>query len=500
MTTARYPGGSLSEITCQRSVNGANFSSGNQNYVFSIGAPNIFVPKESYFIIDATLTYEGRQPTMNDEIAFSLDAGACMYDNAYVKVGGQDVSSVTNFLPQASIVKHRLSDPKHLRDSVGASVSMLNPFFRDRRQQIAVDGGTEYSELTIIPKNPANNNSMIAIDTAGVCTGVGTNFVTADPNFIIVKGMRFTVINITDATELEVAVTPDLLLGAVGATTEYTLYKNEELVGLGANRQFIKWQPPCGFFDHNEPMGAGDYMITLNPNSEFKKAMVESAFVRQVGTGAGQFDVVINDVKLYIATYQYILPNTPTQFALRELLVQSKTVSGGSEQFTFTVPPSTYALSFFLQANTAGTNTFYSPTKLTTNLQEQNGLESYQITYANKTVPQTRWTGGIGTIGALPGQIKRLTVQQRYYDTFTESGLIVAGPETIVEWIDNGQLVYHNFVRDSKYPATQVQFSLTGSQTYTVPTKLYLVAHYKTGTAIESSDGMITSVRQLAIV
>lgn len=500
MTTARYPGGSLSEVTCQRSVNGASFASGNQNFVFSVGAPSIFVPRESYFIIDATLTYEGRQPTLNDEIAFALDAGACIYDNAYVKVGSQDISSVTNFLPQASIVKHRLSDPKHIRDSVGASVSMLNPYFRDRRQQIAVDGGTEYSELSIFPKNPLTNGSTIAIDTAGVVTGVGTDFNSSEPNFIIVKGMRFTVINITDNTELSVAVTPDLLLGAVGATTEYTLYRNEELAGLGANRQFIKWQPPCGFFDHNEPMGAGDYMITLNPNSEFKKAMVQSSSNLSVGTGAGQFDVVINDVKLYIATYQYILPNTPTQFALKELLVQSKSLSGGSEQFTFTVPPSTTGLSFFIQANSAGSNTFYPPTKLITNSEEQNGLESYQITYANKTVPQTRWTGGIGTIGALPGQIKRLTVQQRYNDTFTESGLIVAGPETIVDWIDNGQLVYHNFVRDSKYPATQVQFSITGSQTYTVPTKLYLVAHYRTGTAIESSDGMITSVRQLAIV
>jgi hypothetical protein len=502
MTTAKWPEGSLSEVTCQRSVQGPNFASGNQTFVWSVGSPNIFVPSESYFVLDVTVTAEGRQPLLSDEIALSTDPGACLYNNAYAKVGGQDVSSVTNFLSQASIVNNRLKKTKTWTETVGKSVHGLEPSFLERQKSIAYDGKFTYDQASLV--NVSNNPAAtIAITALGVITGVNTTFLANDFDQIIYNGIHLKVTSISSDTAATVEVTAQLTAnGNIAAATidKYQLYLGGSAYSLGNNRQFIVWQPPIGFFDYSEPMGAGDYMIQLNPNADFKKSVVSSTSDKTVGNGAGQFDFVVNDVKLYIATYKHTIPDTPVIMGLRESLVQSKTLTGGTEQFQFTVPPSTVGISFFVQANAAGSNTEYSPTYLGTDDAEQNLISSYQITYANKTLPQTRWSGVLDVIGATPNQISRDTLQQRYYDTFTEAGLIEYGPETLNDWVTGGQLVYNNFVRSSEYRATQVQFSITSTAAYTVPTKLYLVAHYKTSTEIQTSMGMITSVRSLSVM
>ena len=502
MTSARFPHGQLSEITCQRSVQGPNFSSGNQVFVWSVGAPNIFVPSESYFVIDCTVTANGNQPLLSDEIALSTDPGACLYNNAYAKVGGQDVSSVTNFLSQSSIVNNRLKKTKTWTETVGKSVHGLEPSFPERQKAISYDGKFNYDQASLVnvSSDPA---ATIAITALGVVTGVSTLFASNDFDTIIYNGIHLKVINITSDTAATVEVTAQLTAnGNIAAATidKYQLYSGARTSSLGNNRQQIVWQPPIGFFDYSEPMGAGDYMIQLNPNSDFKKSAVQSNVEKAVGNGAGQFDFVVNDVKLYIATYKHTIPDTPVIMGLRESLVQSKTLSGGTEQFQFTVPPSTVGLSFFIQANSAGSNTKNSPTYLGTDEAEQNLISSYQMTYANKTVPQTRWSGVLDVIGATPNQISRNTLQQRYYDTFKEAGLIEYGPESLTDWTKGGTVVYHNFVRDSEFRATQLQFSITGPVAYSVPTKLYLVAHYKTSVEIQTAQGLITSVRSLSVM
>ncbi len=503
MTSARYPHGSLSEITCQRSVRGPNFASGNQTFVWSVGQPNCFVPSESYFVIDATVTANGRQPILSDAIALSTDVGACLYNNAYAKVGGQDVSSVTNFLPQASIVNNRLKKTKTWTETVGRSIHGLEPSFAQRQKSICYDAKAVYdtANLVNVSSDPA---ATIAITALGVVTGVGTTFLSNDFDTIIYNGIHLTVTHIVSDTEADVEVTKQLTdNGNIAAATidNYDVYRGGSPATFGNNRQQIVWQPPIGFFDYNEAMGAGDYMIQLNPNSDFKKSAVQcNEEDKSVGVGVDQFNFVVNDVKLYIATYKHTIPDTPVIMGLRETLVQSKSLQGGTEQFQFTVPPSTVGLSFFIQANVAGSNTLYPPTFLGTSEREQNLVSSYQMTYANKTLPQTRWTGVLDVIGETPTQISRNTLQQRYHDTFTEAGLIEYGPESLADWVSGGPVVYHNFIRSSEYRATQLQFSITGPVDYSVPTKLYVVAHYKTSTEIQTSLGMITSVRSLSVM
>ena len=125
MSNTKYGEGSYSEVTCARSVQGSAFGSGIADYSFTIGRPNIFIPSESYFICDMTLTYNNRQPFLSDEIALGNDPCSSLFNNAYMKCGGQDVSSITSFLPQASVIKNRLTKPFAWRNSVGQSAYAL---------------------------------------------------------------------------------------------------------------------------------------------------------------------------------------------------------------------------------------------------------------------------------------------------------------------------------------------------------------------------------------
>lgn len=502
MTSARWPEGSLSEITCQRAVSGSSFSSGNQTFVWSVGQPNVFVPKESFFVLDVTVTANnGKQPLLSDELALSTDVGSCLYNNAYSKIGGQDVSSVTNFLPQASIVNHRLKKTRTWTESVGKSIHGLEPSYSERKKAIAYDGKFLYDKNSEVNIGVVGSTIAIAAATGVVTGAAGTTFLGKNFDELVVDGIHLKVTGVTTNTAATVEITAELTaFGDIAATTKFQAYAGGPDDARGNNRQQIVWQPPIGFFDYNEALGAGDYMIQLNPNADYKKAAVESILSKEVGTAAGNFDFVVNDVKLYIATYKHIIPDTPVIMGLRESLVQSKTLQGGTEQFQYTLPPSTVGISFFIQANDAGSNTLHPPTALITENSEQNLISSYQMTYANKTVPQTRWSGVLDVIGATPNQISRCTLQQRYHDTFTEAGLIEYGPESLSEWVEGGPVVYHNFVRSSEFRATQLQFSITGPNTYTVPTKLYVVAHYKTSTEIQTSQGMVVSVRSLSVM
>ena len=104
--------------------------------------------------------------------------------------------------------------------------------------------------------------------------------------------------------------------------------------------------------------------------------------------------------------------------------------------------------------------------------------------------------------GTYPNQPSVNTLQQRFHDTFSESGLIQSegGCESLAEYIETGQIVYHNFVRDSENRSTQCQFSIsTGVGGFTIPTKLYLYCFYNRQVEIVSNDGLIVAVRNLSV-
>ena len=505
MSSILYPEGAFSEITSNRSVRGANFAQGSMDYTWSIGAPNVFIPAESYFVVDMTLNVEGRQPTMADEIAFANDPASCLFDNAYMRLSGQSVSSVVNFLPQTAIIRKRLLSPQGWLKTMGKSSMGLESSFVERQKTIAYDANTDYSTSELLSLSTGGQATIAVTAATGAVVGVNTDFTILDVgrSYFIVEGLKLIVSAVTNATNCTVLIVNDLTTrGDIATTANFEAYLPPvDDKSRGNNRVFVLFQPPIGFFEHSAPMGAGDYRISLNPATDYKKAAVETISALTVGAGASQFDLTVNDIKFYVASYKAVPSNIPMQ--LNEIQVQSKTLSGGTEQFQFTVPLSAVGIGFFIQANGAGNDTRYPPTKFKTSNDEQDTLTSYQITYANTTKPQTRWGGDLDETGVYPATIKRLTLQQRYHDTFASSGTgrDPAGCETMQGWLENGQVVYHNFNRDDKNNSTQVQFSITTSQTggFTEPTKLYLFANYTTKIDVVTENGLIVQVSTLTI-
>ena len=501
MSSSNYSEGNIIQVPPQRSVVGDQFTAGNIDYIFSVGRPNVFIPSESYFIVDYTLTYNNRQPMMEDEIAPANDMCSALFTDCAVKLSGQDVSNINNFIPQAAIVKKRLSYTRTWQASSGLSVHGYDPSFVERQKLVAYNGQDPYSLQNSIGLSTGAGAATLALTAAtGGVVGVNTAFDVSRPTHLIIQGIKCEVVTITNALNLVVRFVGGTSLVDVAATQAFTAYKLILNLSDGANRRTLVFKPPLGFFDFSEPIGAGNIQITLNPNSKYNLAAVETKRAMTVGIGVDQYTLTINNIIFYAANYKAMIPDRPLMIGLEEMNIQSKQLTGNSETFQFTVKTSCTALSWFIQRTAAGTASNIPVGKFVTTNNEELGVSSYQITYASKTVPPTKITQRLSN-GATPiTNTRENSLVQRYYDTMTAAGLIDVGGESLTEWVTNGQLVKVNFQRSSDFPATQVQFSIDSAGAYTNPTTLYLVEHYQTSTSIEVMDGMITSVRRLNIM
>ena len=481
----------LSEVNPMKSVSGAEFPRGLQEFVFSIGRPSAWIPSKSYFVIDMTLTASGGVPVYNtDQIAFADSCASNLYSNVYFRCGGQDVSSIVSYVPQAAAAKNRLNKTGAWLNTIGKSAYMLDADFAERSKLVSTSITTAGS--TYIEAGPAAATVAIATAT-GVVTGAdGANFANVlVGDTLTVNGKPYTVTALTSATEVTVAPPP---AANVVATTNFTFTRQGEVKTVdGKNRVQVIWQPPIGIFDHTKPMGSGDYRFSLNPNSDYQKSAVEAVADKTIGAGAGQFDLTINSVKFYAATIKMEIPSQVDNLYLMECLVQAKTAVANTNSLQFTVPSSTRALSVFFQSDQAGQNTRFPPSKFTTTGSEEQNMTSLQITYANTTKPNTRWDS------ALSSTTNQNRLQQRYVDTLRECNLIdnVGGAETLDDFIKRGGIYHYSFTRDASDRSTQVQLSTTFNGTGISASKVFLVAYYSRVTEVTTQDGLIVSVRSL---
>ena len=128
------------EISATKAVSGAEFERGVQDFNFGMGAPNCWIPSKSYFLVSATLIGRANvAPLIKDQVAFADDMCAGLYNNAYFKVGGQDVSSIVSYVPQAHALCSRTTKSQAFLNSVGKSAYMSNADFQERVALTASD-------------------------------------------------------------------------------------------------------------------------------------------------------------------------------------------------------------------------------------------------------------------------------------------------------------------------------------------------------------------------
>lgn len=528
------------EITCKRQVGGAAFSQGVQDFDFSVSGKNAWIPGYSYFRIDVSLftTFANgvpavpviRPPVVGNGLAFADGLGGCLYNNAYFRAGGQDVSMLTQYLPQASAVKCRLDRSGAWLEYLGQDGPYCDADYYRRVNKISLDGNYRDDGLIRGSNNVPYIRTLLA--TSGqLATGASTLVFTAatgvltatavpgppiltfsfqnsgvQPGDILILGaahvLTITSVNYTTNTATAVGSQADIAAAAITSITTLIaapVAAPAAAANSGQNSIFICWQPPLGIFDVYSGIGSGDFKVQLNPNPAFLQAAVQSNLFD--AASAANYSFVVNDVRLYIAQIKKDMPPSGVlPLSLMELNIINKplTAQTGTNQLDFTVPPSTLALSVFIQTTAAGTDTRYPPTVFNDTTLNGSNLMQIQVTYGSVTKPMTLYTSAYDfAANAVDNTSNRNYMIQRWVESqynankFNSEG----GPEHFRDWMTRGPLYHFDFSRDkndsSSYVNVQIQWNAPGP---TLPCQLFLVAHYSRQIEISYESGYITQV------
>jgi len=260
------------------------------------------------------------------------------------------------------------------------------------------------------------------------------------------------------------------------------------------NVVYVLFQPPIGIMEHSKPMASGDYRFQFNPNSSYKRSCVESSVDSKIPGTDYEFEV--ESMELYICTEMMdVSPSGTDSLNLMEHQVQSKPLgTAGDKNFDFTIPPSTKAISLFVQSGDAGKNTLVPQSSFKCKAGEEKSLRSLQLSYANITRPPTRWNSEYSTTSG----VKRL--QQRYLDTQIESSQAFSsgGCQTIQQWLDDGVLLHYSWIRDSNDRSTQLQVQIDYNEAE-ANSNIFVIAHYTRSVDIEVNNGYVSQVTSITI-
>jgi len=198
---------------------------------------------------------------------------------------------------------------------------------------------------------------------------------------------------------------------------------------------------------------------------------------------------------------------------LKSTQCQTDQVQGNSlQQKTFTVPPSTYALTVCFQDSRVGQNTRYSPTKFKSYADNTPApgtplgpdlvpnLLRFAVRYAGQQLPSPDWDPQyISAVGPNPGPAVLGTdyLSELYYRQLIETFQLYGGEqtETIQRWREKGMMMHMQVPKDGSDRSTQCtviyQFTPT---TQTQNMKVLVFAHYRSVGRIVTGDGLIRQV------
>lgn len=581
--------GNYFEFPCTRGVTGAQFSSGLQDFPLSIGAGQVWYPKRSYFKVTLSLlNAAGTAPILPKEFTCLADnALGSLYDNAYFRAGGQDVSSIVQYSAQASALKVRMKNSLPWLRSMGA-VSLNEADFGKRVAATSMhpekglgaagvpsiacasqtrmkfyDPREMYKPIDEV-KLAANPNNFAAVQVqirslvtagavgAGITLGqvdssggdlltdflqgmpLGSFPATASPagvkfggpllagDILVVNGVEYEVV--LDVTEegpgpmsaTTCFVTPAPAVGTVALTNDWFVIRADRIRSPQSFcTLFGIWQPPLSIFDYDGPLGAGDYRIQLNPSSSFDRNAVETR--NPNWQAASPYSLTIQDVRFYGYIEKMSIPDQIHNLDLTEMSVQSKPYSSNLQ---FSVPPSTNTLTVWVQDTATGGNPLYPPSMFKIRDNSDLYLQYVQLTYANQNKPATNWQSQYSVYQSEDSKFAAFNLtsnsggqelQQRYRDSYWESGLDVAlgGCESFTDWLRRGPFYTFSFEKDVNNKATEVQVNMMfnnptypnsgalGPPTTTQSTAnmvVYLCAYYRKTAQLTTRNGLIVQV------
>jgi hypothetical protein len=198
------------------------------------------------------------------------------------------------------------------------------------------------------------------------------------------------------------------------------------------------------------------------------------------------------------------------------MAVLNKTLnpSGGLQNLDFTVPPSTLAITVFVQGGDAGTQTVIPATKfylqgggtdggkstdvnpvtgipvgLYNNI--ANNIQNIQVTYGSITKTQTLYSSAYDSDIGINNNVQRFLQSIQYSGKITSEG----GSESHPQYLERGNYWHFDFSKDkndtSSYVNVQIGFKDANIGT---SQNLFIVAHYSRQCEIAYENGFITQV------
>lgn len=490
------------QVSCQRSISGDAFSQGSHEFNFNISGTQRWSPSRSYLRVRATVSNLANAVlTQAQRITIAENFMNNLYQNAYLYVGNQDVSSLSQFCGQVSTVRERCSRTKGYFDSIGRLYGW-EPEFEKRLAKVTSDGNSGSFLASRVQIGFAVGDTIAYTGATSVLTftnanGLALNTVLYTGDVIksadAVNAQTYTLVYPINADSSQWFVTTTVAGADIAAVATWSRIRRTEpnlqyRVSGSKNKIEICFQPPLGIFYSSCAMPSGSYKLSLTPRqSPNNIAALEST------TDNAEGKLTIDSLFFFMSVFRsdktmdsgtYYLP-------LQECNIQNRKleVGAGQNNLNFSVPVSTTSFAIFCQSTLAGSDKRVPASVFhTLDRKASLGLKNLQLTYANQTKPLQNYDSSFDAQNDF--------MVQRYIETQINNGLIQLSAEEYESYLSRGPIFYYNFVKSSDDRSTEVQLSIN-YENMQIDTNIFLVSIYNTVCKISVDSGFVTSVTKL---
>ena len=507
-----------------RDVTTTNFTNGSIHIRWEVAGQKWWIPARSYLRTRVRIT-KGDGATaleISDDVALNMGLNAHLYQSAEFKVNGKVISRIGDYMPQIDALHQRLTKSKSWLDSIGNSANLWQASFKERQGVTASDG----LEL----KNPQPSSEAVTsrvalgyvatatievkageLEIARVGASPANDLPAASPILVnqyirLPDGTEYKVLEVvTETVASHVFRVQGANVAAAAAVVAFERVVKQSDPGEATRRlQYLEtiWQPPLSVFKLNHALPAGQYELTLNPqtSSAILKRAVESALADKNGGAGADFRFEVEQMYMYVATMNGPRADDLTYLLdLDEINCQTDNVQGTAlSQRNFDVSPASYALTLAYQDLRAGNNTLYSAAKFkfgnagNGERSEETKLERMFVQYAGESKPQPDADPGF-----VVGANGKDYFTQRYIETQLNSGAYYdcGGAEPIEEWRDRGSFYYLSWPRDGADRSTRVAIHQQFNGGADVSNaRVLLFDHYKKTASITIQSSRVVSV------
>jgi len=517
------PLGSFRSIAVTDQPNGVdNFSAGVQDFIFSIAGQQRFAPARSYFRMRATLRVREeddekklasplRKPVVGDGYAFSENFANNLYSNAYFYAGNVSVSSLSQYVSQASMLKYRLSKTKSWLDSIGAGCFYLKPNLDDRISDVSVAGGSIQTKKTLMGYE---NTAGVAIGnpTSGVATvtftlGTATEFpelgtwIVGDLFTHPTTQLSHLVVGVISTSQIQINYTGALIAEDDGIWFRTRAAHDPDVPVNGKNQVEIIFVPPLGIFSTSSALCSGTYKISLMPKNDKVAALETKSPVASL-SAEGAPVVTVDSLYFFASVFKDTksYDNGSYYLSLDECNIQTKALATGTgmNAFNFTIPASTIGIAVFAQGTSSGSlpGTTIPPSIFKSLNGDTEALRNIQLTFANTTKPLQDYDSNFTTSTVNATTLQNLT--QRYYQTEQNSDLAMGSSEDFTDWLTRGGIYYFAWIRGQNDRSSELQVTATFNS-LSAGAQLFVCSIYRKLVKIEVDSGYITQVTTLSI-